>query len=110
MSEQIIRLLFGPSTCLRLASSRSITICQVVNASPPCTNLQKVFLLLGLFVLTAMPMVWIGTAIAATPYVSVNLKAGEPGLDEEEGTLFIALPIVNGGAATGLNVQVQSIE
>jgi hypothetical protein len=54
-------------------------------------------------------MVWTDEAVAADPNVPVNLKAEEPGLDEEDGTLFIALPIVNEGTATASNVRVQSI-
>jgi len=40
----------------------------------------------------------------------VDLGADEPGLDEEQDTLFIALPIINKGTATASNIQVRSIK
>jgi hypothetical protein len=51
---------------------------------------QRAIAILWFFILTAMHMVWMGEAIAADPNVPVRLVAGEPGIDEEDGTLFIA--------------------
>jgi hypothetical protein len=91
MMQQIRRLLYGPSTRLRLASSGSITIRQVVTPSPPCTNLQKAILILWFIVLTALHVVWMDNAIAADPNVPdpiLILRQPDPqGFDRE---LFVS--------------------
>jgi hypothetical protein len=110
MIQQASRILDRLLTGFRLASSnRSVTVRQPITPLQLCKTWQTAVLIVWLFVLTAVQMVWIDEAIAADPNVPVNLAAGEPGLDEEDGTLFIALPIVNEGTATASNVRVQSI-
>ena len=110
MIQQALRILYRLWSDLRFVSSnRSITVRQPVTPSRLCKKRQTAILIVWFFVLTAVYMVWTDKAIAADPNVPVNLKAGEPGLNEEDGTLFIALPIVNEGITTAANVQVQSI-
>jgi hypothetical protein len=87
MIQQTRRLLYGPSTRLRLASSGSIITRQVITPSPPCTNLQKAILILWFFVLTAVHMVWTDKAIAADPNVPVFVLK-QPDIDGFDRELF----------------------
>jgi hypothetical protein len=107
MIQRVRSILYGLLNCLRLTTSNS-RIRPAAPPSHPYITWQRAILILWFFGLTAM-QVWMGEAIAADPNVPVKLVANEPGLDEEGGTLFIALPIVNEGTTTAANVQVQSI-
>lgn len=110
MIQEAVKILYRLLTERRnVYSNRRVTVGLPVTPSRLCKKCQTASLIAWFFLLAILPISSTNEAIAADPNVPVNLKAGEPGLDEEDGTLFIALPIVNEGAATASDVQVQSI-
>ena len=111
MTQEASRIVYPLLICFPVAfSTRRSPVRQPITPLRLFKRRRTAMLILWVFVLTAMDMVCMDKTIeAADPNVPINLVAGEPGLDEEDGTLFIALPIVNEGIATASNVQVQLI-
>jgi hypothetical protein len=112
MIQQVQSKLQGLLTRLRVtARGRSVTGGQVRPPWPRWKPRRSAVVAVGLSVFMALPAAPVPEASAAAdPNVPVHLVAGEPGLDEEDGTLFVALQIINEGTAVAANVQVRSIE
>ena len=112
MTRRVHRKLHGLLTRVRFtATGRSVAVYKVRPPWQRWKPLQSAVVAVGLSVFMAIPAAPVHEAIAAAvPNVPVHLVVGEPGLDEEDSTLFVALPVINEGTVVAANVQVRSIE